>query len=453
MSSEVVIHAANLSKCYQIYDRPSDRLKQFILSFIRRAVGAKEKQYFRSFWANQDISFDIIKGETVGIIGRNGSGKSTLLEMICGTLRPTSGVVGTVGKVAALLELGSGFNMEFSGKENVFLNATVLGLSQAEIQDKYAAIVAFADIGEFIDQPVKTYSSGMLVRLAFAVIAHVDADILIIDEALSVGDAIFTQKCMRFLREHMKRGSLLFVSHDTNSVLSLCQRAIWLNNGRVEQIGPTQEVVDAYTLFTQQKTIGDKAVLTPIKPVSPKYEAPSSVPSILDHQSKVSYFAQLESSTGWVTGKALITGVRLLTDDGRAAAILKGGERVQIVIDAKAQDSVNNPILGWFLKDRLGQSLFGENTFREGLPPLILRNGDNVQALFQFVLPLLPNGEYSMTVAIAEGDLVNHVQHHWLHDAVIIKVESPVVRYGLVGIPFERVELNLIAQGESAQPL
>ena len=208
-SSEIAIKVENLSKQYEIYETPGDRLKQFTLPKLHKFFGLGQKQYFQSFWALQNISFQVKKGETVGIIGRNGSGKSTLLQIICGTLSPTSGEVSNNGRIAALLELGSGFNSEFTGRENVFLNASVLGLTSEEIKARYSNIVRFADIGNFIDQPVKTYSSGMLVRLAFAVIAHVDADILIIDEALAVGDAFFTQKCMRFLRKFMTDDSLI----------------------------------------------------------------------------------------------------------------------------------------------------------------------------------------------------------------------------------------------------
>ncbi|MDZ4098100.1 MAG: ABC transporter ATP-binding protein, partial [Methylophilaceae bacterium] len=193
--TNIAIKVENLSKCYQIYDNPRDRLKQFVAPRLQRLTWQTPKQYFREFWALKDVSFEVKKGETVGIIGRNGSGKSTLLQMICGTLNPTSGSIQTSGRSAALLELGSGFNPEFTGRENVYMNAAVLGLTQDEIDKRYDDIVAFADIGEFINQPVKTYSSGMVVRLAFAVQSQIDPDILIVDEALSVGDAKFQAKC------------------------------------------------------------------------------------------------------------------------------------------------------------------------------------------------------------------------------------------------------------------
>ena len=228
---DIAISVRNLSKCYQIYDQPHDRLKQSIYPRVQKFVGKPPKQYFNEFWALRDVSFQVKKGETVGIIGRNGSGKSTLLQMICGTLNSTGGTIETRGRVAALLELGSGFNPEFTGRENVYMNASVLGLSREEIGARFDDIVAFADIGEFIEQPVKTYSSGMMLRLAFAVIAHVDADILIVDEALSVGDAIFAQKCMRFVRKFQEQGTLLVVSHDENAIKKFCQKALWLSNG------------------------------------------------------------------------------------------------------------------------------------------------------------------------------------------------------------------------------
>ena len=237
-SRDSAISIKNISKFFEIYEKPSHRLWQMLYH--------GRKRFYRPFWALQDISFEVKRGECVGIIGRNGAGKSTLLQIITGTLSPSSGTVECNGRVAALLELGSGFNPEFTGQENVYLNASILGLTKEEIDAKYDDIVAFADIGEFINQPVKSYSSGMAVRLAFAVVAHVDADILIVDEALSVGDAFFTQKCMRFLRQFMEKNTVLFVSHDTGAVNSLCNAAIMLENGRIKKIGTPKEITEQY---------------------------------------------------------------------------------------------------------------------------------------------------------------------------------------------------------------
>lgn len=233
MSSDFAIRALGLSKSYLIYAKPSDRLRQAVMPRLgrflrpmRQMLGLRERVYFTEHGALQDVSFVVRRGETVGIIGRNGSGKSTLLQLVCGTLTPTAGEVAVQGRVAALLELGSGFNPEYTGRENVFLNASVLGLSQEQILARLDSILAFADIGEQVDQPVKTYSSGMAMRLAFAVITHVDADVLIIDEALAVGDAYFQQKCFRWLRAFQARGTVLFCGHDVGAIMALCDRAI-----------------------------------------------------------------------------------------------------------------------------------------------------------------------------------------------------------------------------------
>lgn len=244
---QAAIQVENLGKCYHIYNQPQDRLKQAIIPRLQSLTGRPPKNYFHEFWALQDISFEVKKGETVGIIGRNGSGKSTLLQLICGTLTPTSGAITTNGRIAALLELGSGFNMEFTGRENVYLNGAILGLSQEDIDARFDDIAAFADIGEFIEQPVKMYSSGMMVRLAFAVAINADPQILIVDEALSVGDELFQRKCFSRIEEIRKNGAtILFVSHSTSIVVQLCDRAILLEKGGQLLDGSPQQVTKQY---------------------------------------------------------------------------------------------------------------------------------------------------------------------------------------------------------------
>jgi lipopolysaccharide transport system ATP-binding protein len=246
-SNDIAIRVEGLSKCYEIYAHPRDRLKQFVMPRLQGLTGQTPKQYFCQFWALKDVSFEIKKGETVGIIGRNGSGKSTLLQIICGTLNPTGGSIQTQGRVAALLELGSGFNPEFTGRENVYLNATVLGLKQAEIDQRFDAIAAFADIGQFIEQPVKTYSSGMMVRLAFAVAINVDPEILIVDEALSVGDELFQRKCFSRIEAIRASGAtILFVSHSGGTIVELCDSAILLDAGECLCIGAPKQIVGRY---------------------------------------------------------------------------------------------------------------------------------------------------------------------------------------------------------------
>ena len=247
MSSEIAIKVDNLAKCYQIYQLPHDRLKQFVLPRLQSWLRKPRRTYFKEFWALKNVSFEIKRGETVGIIGRNGSGKSTLLQLICGTLHPTLGSIQTSGRIAALLELGSGFNPEFTGRENVYMNGAVLGLTVDEIDQRFNDIATFAEIGDFIEQPVKTYSSGMMMRLAFAVAINVDPQILIVDEALSVGDELFQRKCFSRIETIRKKGAtILFVSHSGGTVVELCDRAVLLDAGELLVIGKPKQIVGRY---------------------------------------------------------------------------------------------------------------------------------------------------------------------------------------------------------------
>lgn len=448
MSSDIAIKVDRLSKCYQIYDQPHDRLKQSIYPRFQRLFGAEPSQYFKEFWALKEVSFQVKKGETVGIIGRNGSGKSTLLQMICGTLNPTAGAVKLNGRVAALLELGAGFNPEFSGVENVYMAAALYGLSKEETDQRFDAIAAFADIGAHIYQPVKSYSSGMYVRLAFAVIAHVDADILVVDEALAVGDAVFTQKCMRYVRKFRENGTLLFVSHDMGSVLNLCEQAVWLDAGQVQQQGRSKDVSEAYLQYTKQEVYGEDAKLQTIEkkraePLSGVVGVEPQEMPLIDYQTQLKVNNHLNEANGWMSGAGEIVSVNLsVVHSMEKCEVLKGGELVKMVIKALAHKDMSRPILGFLVRDKLGQDLFGENT----LPvtdkrPLEVRAGEYIQSEFTFKLPMLPNGDYSVMTSLADGDIYNHVQHHWLHDALILRVISSKARYGLVGIEFRNIEV------------
>lgn len=447
MCSETVIDVAGVSKCFEIYARPHDRLKQYVLPAVERFFGfpPRATPYFREFWALRDIAFHVRAGQTLGIIGRNGSGKSTLLQILCGTLAATSGRISTRGRIAALLELGSGFNPEFTGRENVYLNASVLGLSREQIHARFDAIAAFADISDFMEQPVKTYSSGMFVRLAFAVIAHVDADILVIDEALAVGDAVFTQKCMRFLRQFRERGTLLFVSHDMGSINALCDAAIWLDHGQMRLHGSTQEVTKAYGHFCSQQMAGNGVQLNTFQ-AEPEM-AVTAVPltPMEDKQTQIEFYDNIQHAEGWRSEHAEITRVQLQDPFGKPIAVVHGGEKITLVINGVAHRDLIDPIFGFFVKDRLGQALFGENTCAHVAQPNPIQAGSLLRAEFIFVLPMLQNGDYSLTVALAEGDIGHHVHHHWLHDAAILRVHSPALRWGIVGVPFERVQLTQMA--------
>ena len=447
------ISCTGISKCYQVYVRPEDRLKQSFLPRVQRVSGQTVRRYYNEFWALRDVGFHVARGETVGIIGRNGSGKSTLLQVVCGTLAPTAGSVEVNGRVAALLELGSGFNPEFTGRENVFLNGVVLGLTREQIKERFDDITLFADIGDFIDQPVKTYSSGMAVRLAFAVMAHVDADILVIDEALAVGDAVFTQKCMRYLRAFKETGTVLFVSHDAASILNLCDRAIWMDRGVLRMHGAAQDVSNAYMAYTAQEVYGDTLKLRAIKEsrgeLLEDVAAPAQAVENVDPGTAVHIFDNIAQSDGWQSDQARILAVEIEDARGNALGVFKGGECVTLRIRARCVTPLQSPILGFFVKDKLGQSLFGEHTYTYQ-PDMSTSGGDVLEAVFRFRLPMLPNGSYSMTVSIADGEPFNHVQHHWLHDAVLINVVSEHLRYGLVGIPFDSVEMRIVE--ESAGP-
>lgn len=356
MNTNIAIRVSNLSKCYQIYDTPRDRLKQFVLPRMRRIAGKAHKQYFREFWALKDVSFEIKKGETVGIIGRNGSGKSTLLQMICGTLTPTSGSIQTNGRIAALLELGSGFNPEFTGRENVYMNAAVLGLTHAEIDARFEEIIAFADIGEFIEQPVKTYSSGMYVRLAFAVIIHVDAEILIIDEALSVGDAFFTQKCMMQIKKLIASGiTFLFVSHDSNSVKSLCSSAVLLDHGVVTSAGDTNKVVESYYGEFVQKQ--QDVVLPPADKVAEVNSVKIAV-NLLDNAT----FQQRAKFQRLRNGKAEFINVELLDEKGMVVDHVDFDQPVILRMVVRVDSAL--PLLGlaYHIRDKNGFDLVYSDT-------------------------------------------------------------------------------------------
>lgn len=453
MSSDasIAIELNDVSKCYHIFENPRDRLMQMLFG--------KRRQYYKEFWAIQPLSLKVRKGETVALVGRNGSGKSTLLQMICGTLNTTTGTITTNGRVAALLELGSGFNPEFTGRENVYLNAAMLGLTEREIDERYNEIVEFADIGEFIDQPVKTYSSGMYVRLAFAVVAHVDADILVIDEALAVGDAVFTQKCMRFLRRFQEEGTILFVSHDMGAVISLCDRAHWLDKGSLQKSGKPKDISAAYLAATyeahqgasttQRKKAARKTAVEVEDKPAPKVLRDMRLDFINQTplRNDIELFRFREDAESFGKGGISIENVMLCDLEGQQLQWVVGGERVGLHVQCAVHQDIFSPIVGFFIKDRLGQVLFGDNTYITYMEdPLSAQAGESFTAVFQFQMPILPNGEYSVNVAVAEGNQQDHVQHQWIHEAMIFRSTSTSITTGLVGIPMESIKLEVVEQ-------
>jgi len=412
-TESTAINVHGLSKSYRNFHRPINRLIQILRP--------KKTGLYTDFFALRDISFSVARGESVAIVGRNGSGKSTLLQLIYGTIKPSGGQVDTHGKVAALLELGAGFDPEFTGLENLRMTSALYGITDAQLAEKTEQMLAFADIGDFIHQPVKTYSTGMVVRLAFAVIAHVDAEILIIDEALAVGDAVFVQKCMRFIRDFKQRGTLLFVSHDMAAVQNLCDRAVWLDQGRLQQVGIAKNVAESYLQYTLQQVAEVGVTL-------------QSLPAET-------------AITGWRTGAAQVTRVELINKDRPEQGFFEGGEQVCLRIHVQAKEPLDRPIIGFILRDRLGQDLFGDNTLRMATPntdtPLTpLAPGQQATATFHFTLPFLPNGQYAIACSIANGDLHHNTQHHFIHNALVMTVSSNQPRWGLIGIACEQITME-----------
>ncbi|MBI4001970.1 MAG: ABC transporter ATP-binding protein [Nitrospira defluvii] len=430
MSSDCAIRVRGLCKTYRLYDRPCDRAKQWILPPLQKCLGRTSTQYYREVLAVENISFEVKKGETLGIIGRNGSGKSTLLQLIVGTLYPTSGSVEIDGRMAALLELGAGFHPEFTGRENVFLNAALFGLSQQDVDAQLEDILAFADIGIAIDQPVKTYSSGMVVRLAFAVIAHVKADILVIDEALAVGDAFFVQKCMRFLRTFMEHGTVLFVSHDSAAVLSLCRTAVWLERGRVASIGEAKRVCDRY-----------------LNPGAWDGTSPSAdVPGLDEVHGNADGRVSLQAGDGagmFGDRQACIEKVLFSGAAERCIHTVRARERVSLRVWCKTSIRLMSPIVGFLVRDRLGQSLFGANVcvMRQGAPANAVEPETRFIAELEFMMPVLQAGDYSLSVALAEGTQESHVQHHWIHDALVFRSAPSELCFGLFAVELLHVDL------------
>ena len=448
-SDDIAISVKNLSKYFHIYDTPLDRLKQFVLPHLQHISGKPPRQYYREFWALDNVSFEIKKGESVGIIGRNGSGKSTLLQIICGIITPTSGDVETQGRVAALLELGSGFNPEFTARENVYMNAAILGLSKEEVDARFEDIAAFADIGDFIEQPVKTFSSGMIVRLAFAVIVHVDADILVIDEALSVGDAFFTQKCMRFLHKFMESGTVLFVSHDTGAVLNLCKHVLWLDKGIVRGSGFPKDVTEKYLEdfyeIQQGSSLSKNFIQTSAEKVlesRPLRDMRQDWINQTSLRNDIELFSFSTDAPSFGKGGVEIKQVYFTDADDNHLAWVVGGEPVQLKINCKAFEPLFNPIVGFMVKDRLGQVVFADNTYLTyAHAGLNVSKGERLLARFCFNMPVMPTGDYTVSVAVAEGTQLEHVQQSWVHDALSFKVHSSMVCHGLIGVPMFKIEL------------
>ncbi len=415
MKADTVINVEHVSKIYKLYDDPLDRIKE--------AFHPLKKQYHRDFYALKDVTFSVCKGEILGIVGRNGCGKSTLLQILTGVLTPSGGTVEVQGKVSALLELGAGFNPELSGLENVYFKSSLLGCSEKDTRAKMDEILEFADIGDFIGQPVKMYSSGMFVRLAFAVAINVDPDILIVDEALSVGDYRFRHKCMRKFDSFLKENkTILFVTHDQGAVAQFCTRAIWLRDGEVYQDGNPNNVCNNYISFMSygETACKDKEEQ---KSATDKTKVDSLIAKGGGREEQTIEWQKTDGCSSFGQRGGTITRVAFYTkNDGRKIDIFESGTRVVFCVEIVASKTIEDPIVGFHLNNVKGIHLLGLNNAAAGIKIGPMLNGEVRIIEFEFDLPYLNNGTYSLSPAIAEGSLEKHVQHHWVHDAYVFRV-------------------------------
>ena len=447
MSCDVVIRASGLSKIYNVYDRPSDRLKQLVAGWLWRFKKEAGPAFFREFHALRDVTFDVKKGETVGIVGRNGSGKSTLLQIICGTLNPSGGEVETKGRIGALLELGSGFNPEFSGRENVYMNGAVLGLTKDEIDACYEDIVAFADIGEFIDQPVKVYSSGMMVRLAFAVQAQVTPDILIVDEALAVGDAKFQAKCFSRLKALKDRGtSILLVTHSSEQIVSHCSRAILLDNGMILDAGEPRKVVNRYMdlLFGKERQISISTASPKGAPTKKNLESCSSVS--VDADQFASHQNYNPGEYRWGDGKATLLDFYIATEEESYPAAIDSGQMLTLIVSIRFEVDVLCPVLGVTIKTKEGVTISGVNSETLNVADFrkLGRGGTVAIVKSRFACDLGP-GDYFISLGVATKNGEEVIPHDRRYDSIHIQVRPVEKFFGLVDLAME-MELQEITQ-------
>jgi ABC-type polysaccharide/polyol phosphate transport system ATPase subunit len=382
----------NVSKLYRLYKTPADRLREMLPG---------SPSLHSDFWALRDIGFSLEKGETLGLVGPNGCGKSTLLQIVCGILQPTKGRVVTRGRIAALLELGAGFNPEFSGRENVFLNGEIMGLSRGAIERAMPSIESFAEIGEFMERPVKEYSTGMYVRLAFSTAIHVDPEILIVDEALAVGDAVFANRCVRKFEElRQRKVTVLFVSHDLGLVKQLSDRAILLLNGRIEAQGSPNDVINRYIGLVLARQEGKKSETA------------------------------IRSSFRHGDGGSEVVGIDILNARGEPVTSLASGEPVTVRVRSRFLRPKSDPMVGILIRTRIGMDVYGTNTGIEGVHVGDLQAGDELEVRFQLECWLTPQ-QYTLTVATQDAD---GSSHDWLDDAIAFEVVDTRVAAGVANL-------------------
>lgn len=439
MSSELSIVARNVSKTYRIYNNPEDRLKQSIIPRLQALLGRPRSHYFTEFPALSDINFDIRRGETVGIVGKNGSGKSTLLQIVCGTMTPTTGEVQTRGRIAALLELGSGFNPEFTGRENIYLNGAILGLTREHIDGYFDQIVSFADIGEFLDRPVKTYSSGMSVRLAFAVQAQIEPDILIVDEALAVGDAKFQIKCFNHLKKLKDNGtSILLVTHSTEQIVSHCNHALLLDGGRVRAMGEPRVVVNQYLdlLFGRERAaVSDRSLAPDLTPAA-------AADHLTDHgllSLGESRFSQRPNFNPhehrWGDRRAEVLDFCLFSDQDEYPVAVETGTILHLWFSVRFHLEVVRPIYGITIKTKEGVTVYGKNTLHAPDDANLEagRSGSLSIIKTRFEATLAP-GDYFISIGIASrtGEVI--VPHDRRYDSIHFHISPTEEFHGIADL-------------------
>ncbi|MBO9484013.1 ABC transporter ATP-binding protein [Salinisphaera sp. G21_0] len=439
----VAIRVIDLSKVYQIYNQPLDRLKQLFFPFIRSLVGLKPKKYHRELYALHNISFEVKKGESVGIIGRNGSGKSTLLQIISGITNHTKGDIEVNGRVSGLLELGSGFNLEFTGRENIYLNGALFGIKKKEMDGYFKDILEFSEIGQFIDQPIKYYSSGMLMRLAFSVHAILEPEVLIIDEALSVGDIYFQQKCFSHLKYNLTGCSKIFVTHDMVALSALTERVVIIDGGYLVFDGELQKGIKTYNrimhngskinLLQNEKEGGEKKQEKPEKPELQIKNAPDD---------RIIYQKPpIEQITG--IGNVYINEVAI-TVDGKINSVVRYGSVVEINMKVEClSDNTGQLVFGFFTRNRYSHRIFGQNSLSCNKEDILQKKGGYIVS-FNFSWPRVESGEYTLTLGIGEINpfTLTHEVQCWINDFMAFSCLTDEPEHGLLSVDLYNLNIS-----------
>ena len=449
---DIAINVDHVSKIYKLYNKPSDRFKEAL------GIGKKVKRYTEHYALN-DMNFHVNKGECVGIIGTNGAGKSTILKIITGVLNPTSGKVDIEGRISALLELGAGFNQEYSGLENVYLNGTMIGFSREEIDERIDDILEFADIGDFIHQPVKTYSSGMFVRLAFAVAINIDPEILIVDEALSVGDVFFQAKCYKKFDEFKEKGkTILFVSHDLGSIGKYCDRVVLLNKGSKVAEGTPKDMIDLYKkILVGQDTAEDYADSTEEPKLSEGEELEDESTEVSkdelpkDNQTKTEKTQSIQSNdetlmkskisinpnvSSYGNDKAEIVDFAVMDANGNITNSIEKDSKFKIVMRVRFKDDIKDPIFAYTIKDLKGTDINGSNTMAERINVPAMKKGDEKLITFTQTMHLHSN-EYLLSLGVTGFEENEFVVYHRLYDVCNILTISDKTPLGIVDLDSE----------------